>query len=195
MNKLQLFILSQSLGKNQMQNIYFPAQILCFLKYICYWSPRKRRHFNNRKWQKISLKAYILDFSGGAVDRNLPANARGNRFDPCSGKIPHTAEQLSHVPQLLKRAYLELAVCHKRCQCTSMKSSPCSPQLQKVHAKQQRPQCSQKYVFKRHMYTYICVCIHTILNVGPCHGLLSKLDEIMDSFSAKCSKFIHNVNI
>ena len=35
-----------------------------------------------------------MDFPGGAVVKNPPANA-GHGFDPCSGKIPHAAEQLS----------------------------------------------------------------------------------------------------
>ena len=34
-------------------------------------------------------------FPGGAVVKNLPANAGGHGFDPWSGKIPHAAEQLS----------------------------------------------------------------------------------------------------
>ena len=42
------------------------------------------------------------DFPGGTVVKNPPANARGHRFDPWSGKIPHTMEQLSpSMPQLL----------------------------------------------------------------------------------------------
>ena len=36
------------------------------------------------------------------MDKNLPANAGGHGFDPCSGKIPHVAEQLkSNGPQLM----------------------------------------------------------------------------------------------
>ena len=33
------------------------------------------------------------DFPGGTVDKNLSADAGGYRFDPWSGKIPHTDEQ------------------------------------------------------------------------------------------------------
>ena len=32
---------------------------------------------------------------GGTVVKNPPANARGHRFEPWSGKIAHAAEQLS----------------------------------------------------------------------------------------------------
>ena len=35
------------------------------------------------------------DFPGGAVVKNLPANAGVNGFEPWSGKIPHAAEQLT----------------------------------------------------------------------------------------------------
>ena len=40
-------------------------------------------------------KDTMRDFPGGAVVKNLPANARGHGFQPWSGKIPHAAEQLS----------------------------------------------------------------------------------------------------
>ena len=36
----------------------------------------------------------VSGFPGGAVLKNLPANA-GDRFEPWSGKIPHAVEQLS----------------------------------------------------------------------------------------------------
>ena len=35
------------------------------------------------------------DFPGGAMDKNLPANAGDSGFNPWSGKILHAAEQLS----------------------------------------------------------------------------------------------------
>ena len=45
----------------------------------------------------ICLKIYpkLVGFPGGAVVKNPPANAKGHRFEPWSGKIPHAAEQLS----------------------------------------------------------------------------------------------------
>ena len=36
-----------------------------------------------------------MDFPGGAVVKNPPANAGGHRFEPWSGKIPRVTEQLS----------------------------------------------------------------------------------------------------
>ena len=40
-------------------------------------------------------KGGIWDFPGGAVVKNLPANAGDTGFEPWSGKIPHATEQLS----------------------------------------------------------------------------------------------------
>ena len=41
------------------------------------------------------IKINLGDFSDGAVDRNLPANAGGNGLNLWSGKITHAVEQLS----------------------------------------------------------------------------------------------------
>ena len=41
---------------------------------------------------KISLKR---DFPGGAVVKNLPANAGDTASSPGSGRFPHAVEQLS----------------------------------------------------------------------------------------------------
>ena len=47
-------------------------------------------------WSQFYKNMYTQkNFSGGAVDKNRPANARGHRFDPCSRKTPHCMEQLS----------------------------------------------------------------------------------------------------
>ena len=55
---------------------------------------------------------YCRDFPGGAVVKNLPANAGGHGFNSWSGKILHAAEQ-----QLL-----------------SLCSRTCEPQLLSPHA-------------------------------------------------------------
>ena len=39
-------------------------------------------------------KVILGDTHAGPVVKNLPASEE-DRFDPCSGKIPHAAEQLS----------------------------------------------------------------------------------------------------
>ena len=57
----------------------------------------------NRTWdffRKRILKIVFVDFPGGTVGKNLPANA-GTRFDPWFGKITHAMEQQSRAPQLL----------------------------------------------------------------------------------------------
>ena len=45
--------------------------------------------------EKESKKKNVRDFPGGAVDKNLPANAGDTGSDLWSGKIPRAAEQLS----------------------------------------------------------------------------------------------------
>ena len=44
---------------------------------------------------KENAKIATLDFSGGRVDKNPPANVRAHEFDPLSGKTPRAAEQQS----------------------------------------------------------------------------------------------------
>ena len=43
----------------------------------------------------MTFKVNWSGFLGGPKDKNLPDNSWGHRFDPWSGKIPHTAGQLS----------------------------------------------------------------------------------------------------
>jgi len=40
------------------------------------------------------IKNKWWSFPGGAIVKNMPCNIE-YQFDPCSGKIPHAAEQLS----------------------------------------------------------------------------------------------------
>ena len=42
-----------------------------------------------------NLKILYRDFPGGTVVKNPPANTGDIGFEPWSGKIPHSAEQLS----------------------------------------------------------------------------------------------------
>ena len=119
--------------------------------------------FSQRKKKKLFKVKASWDFPGGAVVKNLPANA-GTRVralvwkDPtCCGATkpvrhnywacalkPTSHNYWAHVPQLLKPARLE-PVLHTR-EATAMrsphttkKSSPRSPQLEKARAQQQRP--------------------------------------------------------
>ena len=43
----------------------------------------------------LRIRTQVLDFPGGAVVKNPPANAGDIGSEPWSGKIPHAAEQLS----------------------------------------------------------------------------------------------------
>ena len=58
-----------------------------------------------------------MDFLGGTVDKNLPANAEDIGLIPAQ-KIPHAMEQQCHywacVHQLLKPAFLESVLRNKR---------------------------------------------------------------------------------
>ena len=62
---------------------------------------------------------------------------RGHGFSPWSGRIPHAAEQLSRVPQLLKPGHLKPVVRrrshHHEKPFTTMKSRLPLPQLEKAH--------------------------------------------------------------
>ena len=42
-----------------------------------------------------AIESLLRGFPGGTVVKNPPANAGGHGFKPCSGEIPHAAEQLS----------------------------------------------------------------------------------------------------
>ena len=61
--------------------------------------------------------------------------------DPtCHGAIkPVCHNYCARVPQLLKPTRLEPVLCNKRSPCTTTKSSPHSPQLEKAHVQQWRP--------------------------------------------------------
>ena len=76
------------MGKNQIDrytDIYRSSQSL-FSKY-----PTET---NQGSLKKVSTKNIYWDIPDGSVVKNPPANA-GEQFNPWSGKIPHTMEQLS----------------------------------------------------------------------------------------------------
>ena len=90
-------------------------------------------------------------FPGGAVVKNLPANAGDTGSSPGPGRshIPHAAEQLipwatttearvptARAPQQEKPPQWEAYA-------PQWKSSPCSPQLEKARAQQQRPKAAK----------------------------------------------------
>ena len=57
-------------------------------------------------------------------------------------------------PQLLRPARLEPMLCNKRSPRTTMKSSPCSPQLEKAHTQQRRPNAAKNKLinFKKRIW-------------------------------------------
>ena len=57
----------------------------------CWW----HCELGQPQWGQFDDFKMHMDFPGGAVVKNLPANAGENAFEPWSGKIPHAAEQLS----------------------------------------------------------------------------------------------------
>ena len=103
---------------------YFINSYLNFVSIILKIEEMKEINFN--------YKLLLRDFPGGAVVKNLPANAGGHRFDLWSGKIPHAEEQLSlhatttepvrHnysacVPRLLKPGCLQPVIHNRRTHC------------------------------------------------------------------------------
>ena len=93
---------------------------------------------------KLWLKIFEQGFPGGTVVKNPSANAGGHGFVPRSGKIPHAMKQLSpcatttEAPAPRARAPQQEATA-MRSPRTKMKTSPHSPQLEKAHAQQRRP--------------------------------------------------------
>ena len=78
------------------------------------------------------------DFPGGAVVKNLPAKAGNMGLN--------SGPEIFHMPQGNSACVPQLSPCsraHNETPCTTMKSSPCSSQLEKVCAQQQRPNAAK----------------------------------------------------
>ena len=69
---------------------------------------------------------------------------QGTRFDPWSGKISHAAEQLSLCATTTTHAPQQREATAMRSPRTATKNSRCSPQLEKAHAQQRRPNAAKK---------------------------------------------------
>lgn len=78
--------------------------------------------------QNIWVKYTSGDFPGGAVGKTPPADP-GNKFDPCSGKIPYASERLSP------------------CATTTEAAAPaaCAPQEEPLQGEARAPQEDQLY--------------------------------------------------
>ena len=94
-----------------------------------------------------SQKLPSWDSPCGPAIKTPPANAP--RFEPCSGKIPHAAEQLSSnywsvgAWGLCPATRDATAI---RSSCAAMKKSLRTPQLEKAHTQQQRPSEAKKWI-------------------------------------------------
>ena len=105
-----------------------------------------------------------MDFPGGSVVKNPPANAGDTDSIPDPGRYPHTSEQLSHVPQLLglcsRTAGTEARAPQSPCSATrgAPQHEACSPQLESgtrslqlegsLHSSEDTSQPINKIIFK-----------------------------------------------
>ena len=106
-------------------------------------------------WKKTETKTLVLGFPGGAVVKNLPANAGDVGSSPGPGRShmlrsneAHAPQLLSlhsraHEPQLWKPACLEPMLRNKKSHRNEKpahgnEDSPRSPQLEKARAQQRR---------------------------------------------------------
>ena len=107
------------------------------------------------EWKKLDR-----DFPGDTVVKNPPANAGDTGLIPGSGRshMPQSNEapvpqllslrSTAREPQLLKPTHLEPTLHNKeatamRSPCTTTKSSPRSPQLEKANVQQRRPNAAK----------------------------------------------------
>ena len=104
----------------------------------------------------LYIKILLMDFPGGTVDKNLPANAGCRDSIPGPGR-PHVEwSSQAHVPHLLKPMHLE-PVLHKRSHCSE---KPVYLELEipatreNLHAAI-KMQCSQKYIKNKYIYLIV----------------------------------------
>ena len=120
-------------------------------------------------WEwKVLVKMVVQDFPGGAVVKNLPATAGDTGSIPGPGRSHMPQSNYARVPQLLSlcsracepqllsphttttEAHVPRAHASQReatamrSPCTTIKSSPCSLQLEKARTQQQRPNAAKK---------------------------------------------------
>ena len=91
-----------------------------------------------------SSKSICSGFPGGAVVENLPANAGDTGSNPGLGRSHMSQSNWAHVPQLLSLCVWSLCSATReaatvRGPCTTMKSGPRLPQLEKALAQKRRP--------------------------------------------------------
>ena len=89
---------------------------------------------------KILNKMLTRDFSGGTVDKNLPASAGDTGLIPGPGESHTPRSNYGHALQLLSLSTYSLCFTTRettalRSLHTTTKGNPCSSQLEKAHAR------------------------------------------------------------
>ena len=79
---------------------------------------------------------------GGEVGKNPPANVGNTGLNPGLGRLHMPWGNEARVHSYW--AWAPSSLCSATREATAMKSSPCSPQLEKAHAKQQRASMAKK---------------------------------------------------
>ena len=173
---------------SELSKIQSRALMIEINEYIHKWRERTSSFLQeNANWntdRMMQLENH-QGFPSGAVVDNLPANA-GDKFSSCSGKIPRAAEQVSPCATTIKpvlRAWeLQLlkSLCPSACapkrekppqweaRTPHLESSPCSPQLEKRPAQQQRPST----VINKQIKLFLKFTEREVLNKGsnvPCY--------------------------
>ena len=98
---------------------------------------------------KINLhKKSMLDFPGGTVVKNSPANAGDMGLIPGLGRFHTRQNNSAQVPKLLSACALEPVLCNKRSRCNEKQSSPYSLQLEKDSMQQRRLSAYKNKFFK-----------------------------------------------
>ena len=134
-------VFSYSSPHRPRKGLYHSAALLCSSSLLLSFTNLSLTCLHSSKTSGTSLLAQFL-----------ACQCREHGFDPWSGKIPHTAKQLSLCTTPAEPLWYHCwipcswSLCSAtgkasavRSPCTIMKSSPQSLQLEKVQAKQQRP--------------------------------------------------------
>ena len=99
----------------------------------------------------IISRIISLGFPGGAVVENLPGNAGDTGSSPVLGRSHMPWSNWAREPQLLSLCVWSLRSATREATIvrgprTTMKSGPCSLQLEKALTQRQRPNTAKKYI-------------------------------------------------
>ena len=114
------------------------------------------RQWRNDYWLD-DVNNFCEGFPDGPVVKNFPCSARNMGSVPGLGRLHMPWSNLARVPQLLNpcaantEAWMHLSLCSATREgstvgrlCTTMKSSPCSRQLERAWVQQRRPSTTKK---------------------------------------------------